>query len=76
MKLLKICFFQDYVEQCLLEINKMIRESTGVEGDDHNVDDDTNEPTPRPGEFTPPLVKNQDHQTAALTPTDVHDVHF
>lgn len=54
----------------------MIRESTGVEGDDHNVDDDANERTPRPGEFTPPLVKNQDHQTAALTPTDVHDVHF
>lgn len=54
----------------------MIRESTGVEGDEQNVDDETNETTPRPGEFTPPLVKNQDHQTAALTPTDVHDVHF
>lgn len=76
MNLNNLFFFQDYVEQCLLEINKMIRESSGVDSEDHNGEDDSNEPTPRPGEFTPPLVKNQDHQTAALTPTDVHDVHF
>ncbi|KAJ8936870.1 hypothetical protein NQ314_012134 [Rhamnusium bicolor] len=64
---------RDYVEQCLLQIDNMIRESTVVEYDLQNETACENEI--RPGEFTPPPAKNQEHE-AALTPTDVHDVHF
>lgn len=71
-----LCFLQDYVEQCLLEINKMIRDSTEAEGDVQNGGEENEVTTPRPDEFTPPLIKNHEHQTAVLTPTDVHDVHF
>ncbi|XP_023017018.1 G1/S-specific cyclin-D3 [Leptinotarsa decemlineata] len=64
---------KDYVEECFNQIDKMIRDSTcdqATQSSEVNPCDNI-----RPGEFTPPPGKNQEHE-AALTPTDVHDVHF
>lgn len=58
-----------------MQIDKMIRDSTSSECEVQSIEEDISENTVRPGEFTPPPIKGQDHE-AALTPTDVHDVHF
>lgn len=62
----------DYVKECLNKIDQMIKDSSALPGEDFKSLDGTT----RPGEFTPPPTeKNQEH-TTALTPTDVHDIHF
>ncbi|CAH1160223.1 unnamed protein product [Phaedon cochleariae] len=67
---------KDYVEQCLVHIEKMIRDSTGSDQEANSSTASQCESTVRPGEFTPPpQEKGQEHE-AALTPIDVHDVHF
>ncbi|XP_072403269.1 G1/S-specific cyclin-D3-like [Diabrotica undecimpunctata] len=68
---------KDYIQQCLTLIDKMIRDSSYLEQEVQSQEVVTSyDATLRPGESTPPpMEKNQEHSTA-LTPTDVHDIHF
>ncbi|XP_018569603.1 G1/S-specific cyclin-D3-like [Anoplophora glabripennis] len=68
------CIEKEYVEQCLIQIDNMIRESSVVEYEIRSSETTLIEEL-RPGEFTPPPTKNKDHETA-LNPTDVHNIHF
>lgn len=52
----------------------MIRESSVVEYEIRSSETTLIEEL-RPGEFTPPPTKNKDHE-AALTQTDIHNIHF
>ncbi|KAL3267413.1 hypothetical protein HHI36_011542 [Cryptolaemus montrouzieri] len=63
---------KDYLQQCLHQIEDMLRVSSKL-GD--SSEESTFCEQKRPDEFTPPLDKIQNHETA-LTPTDVHDVRF
>ncbi|XP_060532039.1 G1/S-specific cyclin-D2-like [Cylas formicarius] len=61
---------KDYVEECLHQIECMLKESAG-----YSEASKQSETSIRPDEFTPPPpAKNPEIQV--LTPTDVHDIHF
>lgn len=76
-----LCFllFQEYVEQCCIQIDNMLKASIGAYCGDDSVTDGfvTTDGTPRPDEFTPPPMSGKLHELeTAVTPTDVRDVRF
>ncbi|VEN37480.1 unnamed protein product [Callosobruchus maculatus] len=76
------CIEKDYVEQCLVQIDKMIRDSTCSSDKEHGYATISTSITGgcgtelRVGEVTPPPMSKTEEHESALTPTDVHDVHF
>lgn len=73
----------EYIHQCLMQIELMINASlaccnsgnsaaTGSTSETELLEDNS---SLRPDEVTPPPQKSSEYKTA-LTPTDVHDVHF
>ncbi|CAH2017144.1 unnamed protein product [Acanthoscelides obtectus] len=75
------CIEKDYVEQCLVQLDKMIRDSTSwTSVSEHsyveNLRPGSCGANTRVGEVTPPPIRKDQEHESALTPTEVHDVHF
>lgn len=71
--------FQDFIEQCCIQIDSMLREATTAcfgEESSSNQEPMTSDQL-RPDEFTPPPKSGKlEELETAVTPTDVRDVRF